>query len=215
MASTIGAEKNVRSDAELQRRVRAFSGPSNGAGCATGHVAERAKRFGSIEQDTALQRSIELRSLTNDRRVLIALLHLSEHRRRPQTSCLTKALSLSASRLEHLFTSEIGHSMSAVATSYRLHHAAINLADLTRPVKVVQIECGFRDAANFAHQFRRHFAVSPTAYRHASRVMQQGTPIQCTCSARLLGVVSCCNEWPVRLSAAVRTSCKRSCIRGN
>jgi transcriptional regulator GlxA family with amidase domain len=107
---------------------------------------------------------------------------------------------ISTSRLQHIFKAETRISISTFLLITRLHRAARALVDTHQTVKWVQFECGFADASNFAHQFRRHFGRSPAMYRSAMRsaectgcLRQQDLPSECRClphTRRLLSVLA-------------------------
>jgi len=51
----------------------------------------------------------------------------------------------------------------------RLREAAARLVDGSAKVLDVALDCGFGDASNFNHAFKREFGVSPRAFRLAQR----------------------------------------------
>lgn len=61
---------------------------------------------------------------------------------------LAAGVSLSPSRLEHLFKGVTGSSIMTAKVTYRLHRAAHALISSTEPIKTVRFDCGFKDASN-------------------------------------------------------------------
>ncbi|MFG2196087.1 helix-turn-helix domain-containing protein [Streptomyces sp. NPDC048639] len=49
----------------------------------------------------------------------------------------------------------------------RMAQARLLLAETTRPIGLVSTACGFQDVGHFSRQFRRHHAMSPSAWRTA------------------------------------------------
>jgi AraC family transcriptional regulator of arabinose operon len=78
---------------------------------------------------------------------------------------LAAAVSLSPSRLAHLFAEQTGRTPMQALRAARLAHAArlLELTDL--PVDRVASACGFASAFHFSRLFRARFGVPPGAYR--------------------------------------------------
>lgn len=77
---------------------------------------------------------------------------------------------VSVSRLQHLFTRELGMSLGTFRRNIKFRHAQRLLSQFVL-VKQVQMELGFADASAFARAFKRQHGLSPNSYRQAiSRV---------------------------------------------
>ena len=83
---------------------------------------------------------------------------------------LADLVSISVSRLQHLFKRTLGHSIVAHRKRTRLDRAANLIRRTDRSIKDVMLSVGFRDPSRFAKAFRDKYGVSPTEYR---RMCQQ------------------------------------------
>jgi len=81
---------------------------------------------------------------------------------------LARAVSLSPSRLAHLFQTEVRGSVGHTILSLRMRQAARLLAFTTRGVGEIAGDIGFNSAFYFSRQFHRRFGMSPRAYRAAA-----------------------------------------------
>jgi AraC family transcriptional regulator, arabinose operon regulatory protein len=84
---------------------------------------------------------------------------------------LAAAVSLSPSRLAHLFAEELGHTPMRVLRDARLRHAARLLEATALPVARVAAASGFASPFHFSRLFRRRYGVPPGAYRDRPRGM--------------------------------------------
>jgi transcriptional regulator GlxA family with amidase domain len=101
-----------------------------------------------------------------DKRVLEVLTVLeSEWRRDHQVEELAMSVNLCASRLEHLFKSDVKRSIREVVHSRRFEEAAKRIASTHERISEIVYFVGFRDVPNFNHAFRRRFGMSPRQYR--------------------------------------------------
>jgi AraC family transcriptional regulator, arabinose operon regulatory protein len=83
---------------------------------------------------------------------------------------LARLVSLSPSRLAHLFRRDVGDSIINVVVALRLRQAARLLEFTDRPIGTVAANVGFSSPYYFSRQFRQRFGVPPTTYRaHAQR----------------------------------------------
>ncbi|WP_203918902.1 helix-turn-helix domain-containing protein [Rugosimonospora africana] len=82
---------------------------------------------------------------------------------------LARIVSLSPSRLAHLFRQEIGDSIVNVALAMRLRKAASLLEFTDRPIGRIATDIGFSSPYYFSRQFRERFGVSPSAFRQQAR----------------------------------------------
>ncbi len=96
----------------------------------------------------------------------------NRHRRR-WLSGLAAAVSLSPSRLEHIFTSEMGIPLRRYLLWQRLRRAVQELADGSSVTQAAH-SAGFSDAAHLSRTFRRMLGFTPSsAFRlHVSRIVQ-------------------------------------------
>jgi AraC family transcriptional regulator of arabinose operon len=86
---------------------------------------------------------------------------------RHSVASLARVVSLSHSRLAHLFQTEVNDSVGQTILSLRMRQAARLLAFTTRGVAEIAGDVGFHSAFYFSRQFHRRFGMSPRAYRAA------------------------------------------------
>lgn len=97
-----------------------------------------------------------------------------EWRRDHSIEELASSVNLTASRLQHLFKSQLRRSITEVLHARRLDEAATLLATTYERISAIAYFVGFRDVPNFNHAFRRRFRMTPrehraNAYESASR----------------------------------------------
>jgi AraC-like DNA-binding protein len=80
-------------------------------------------------------------------------------------AALADMVSLSPSRLSHLFKHETRHSLHSVLANQRLEKAAQLLAGTPTPVKEVSYIVGYSHSASFVRAFRKKFGCTPNGYR--------------------------------------------------
>lgn len=78
---------------------------------------------------------------------------------------LAGRVSLSSSRLHHLFRKQTGLTLTQYAKEYRLRRAAALLITTARPLKQIGNECGFSDASALVRCFKQWSGTTPGAYR--------------------------------------------------
>lgn len=78
---------------------------------------------------------------------------------------LAAEVSLSPSRLAHLFKEEVGDSIINLIMTMRIQRAAQLLEFTSRPIAAISDELGFGSPFYFSRQFRHRFGVSPRSYR--------------------------------------------------
>ncbi|MBI3831318.1 MAG: helix-turn-helix domain-containing protein [Planctomycetes bacterium] len=78
---------------------------------------------------------------------------------------LGRVARLSATRLTHRFKAETGESVIAYLLKLRLRRGAVLLQASEKSVKEIAYATGFASPFYFSRQFRRHFRMSPVAYR--------------------------------------------------
>ena len=104
-----------------------------------------------------------------DSRVREALDQIAGNLAAPHSvASLARAVSLSPSRLAHLFQTEVSDSVGHTILSLRMRQAARLLAFTTRGVEEIAEDVGFNSAFYFSRQFHRRFGMSPRAYRAAA-----------------------------------------------
>lgn len=78
---------------------------------------------------------------------------------------LAARVHLSPSRLSHLFKEQVGDSIVAVLTGYRLKQAEKLLIYTVRPITEIALSVGFNSSDYFARQFMRYYGQGPLQYR--------------------------------------------------
>jgi len=76
---------------------------------------------------------------------------------------------ISASHLHKLFAQTVHTTLANYLTQLRLAAAKELLRTTAMPISEVAAQCGFNSQAYFSDCFKRHFELSPRAYRSASR----------------------------------------------
>ena len=103
-----------------------------------------------------------------DPRVQRVLDRIADDVARPvSVPALAAVVGLSASRLSHLFKTEVGDSIINVVLAMRVRHAAQLLALTEQPVAAVAAAVGFASPYYFSRHFRDRTGMSPSAYRAA------------------------------------------------
>ena len=101
--------------------------------------------------------------------------YLHEHFREPVSSRELGAVArLSAFHLSRVFRRELGLPPHAYQTQLRVHFAR-RLIQAGRPIAQAAQMAGFADQSHLVRQFRRAFAVTPSAYRRLERKNVQDT----------------------------------------
>ena len=110
-----------------------------------------------------------LRTIPLDSRIQQVLRCLEEE---PSSTVeeLAGLVSLSSSRLGHLFKAEMGVSLDSFLTEARLDKGAQLLAATQMQVKEIAAMLGYRQAPSFDRAFRNKFNVSPAVYRRLKRL---------------------------------------------
>lgn len=101
-----------------------------------------------------------------DPRVELVLQQL-EHRlsEPPSVTELARLVSLSPSRLAHLFKAQTGDALAATLLKLRLRHAARLLEFTGLAVSEIARQTGFESPFHFSRQFKVYYGISPTGYR--------------------------------------------------
>lgn len=78
---------------------------------------------------------------------------------------LARTVSLSPSRLAHLFKEQVGDSIIETLTKYRLRQAERLLKYTLRPITEIALDVGFGSADFFTRQFAKYYGTTPSRYR--------------------------------------------------
>lgn len=146
---------------------RVVAGSSELSGVLAGELALNAIEellLLAVAEDEILQRPIL------DARVRVVIDTLAEDLARPVSIPeLGRLVSLSPSRLAHLFRAEVGDSIINVALAMRLRKAASLLEFTDRPIGRIAADVGFSSPYYFSRQFRTRFGVPPSSFRTQAR----------------------------------------------
>ena len=113
---------------------------------------------------------IQATAQNRDPRVVAVLRRLSnEFDRDISVAELAQSVSMSPSRLAHLFTAQTGESLMRARMKLRMRHAARLLEITSRQVSDIAKDVGFKSLFQFSRQFSRWHDMSPSAYRQRLR----------------------------------------------
>ncbi len=101
-----------------------------------------------------------------DRRIelLSALMKDDFHRTLPLTK-LAQAVSLSVSRLHHLFKAETGTTPARYLHQLRMEHAKVLLDTTSLSIEQIIMHVGLRDRSHFEREFKKDYGLTPTQYK--------------------------------------------------
>ena len=97
-------------------------------------------------------------------RMSIALMKERLHRQLPLEE-LARAVTLSPSRLRHLFKVEVGMSPAKYRKMLRLQRARELMDTTSLSIKEIRNTVGLPDKRHFAKDFKQAFGLTPTEYR--------------------------------------------------
>jgi AraC family transcriptional regulator of arabinose operon len=89
-------------------------------------------------------------------------------------TALAQQVSLSPSRLSHLFKAQVGRSIIETMVSIRLHQTERLLKYTSLHIGEIAHEVGFQSASYFSRQFKAHYGLSPEAYRQQQQQVLSG-----------------------------------------
>ncbi|WP_342565665.1 helix-turn-helix domain-containing protein [Paenibacillus sp. FSL R7-0345] len=92
---------------------------------------------------------------------ILAARYMDEH----MIEDLAASVSLSPSRLSHLFKEQVGDSIIETLVKYRLNQAEKMLRYTLRPITEIALDVGFHSPDYFTRRFTGSFGVSPSQYR--------------------------------------------------
>ena len=82
---------------------------------------------------------------------------------------LANSVSLSSSRLGHLFRLQVGIDLSSFVRSARFEKAAKLLQETELSIKEIAAKVGYRHASSFDRGFEKRFSATPADYRRTRR----------------------------------------------
>ncbi len=101
-----------------------------------------------------------------DRRIQIVSAAIeTDFRRAWDSDQLARLVSLSTSRLRHLFKAEMGKTPSQYLKSIRMREAQTLLLTTFLSVKEIMNRVGIADESYFGHEFRKTYGLAPSKYR--------------------------------------------------
>jgi AraC family transcriptional regulator of arabinose operon len=105
-----------------------------------------------------------------DSRIISAMQYLSSRLNQSlNLNDIADYVSLSPSRLSHLFKQETGHSIMDTFSKMRIRHASSLLQYTSQSVEQIADQTGFSSLYYFSTAFKKYAGMSPTAYRTNSR----------------------------------------------
>jgi AraC family transcriptional regulator of arabinose operon len=135
--------------------------------------ARRELALNALSEIMLLIAEDPLESTSLDPRVVGALGILTDDlAARHDVNELSKTAGLSPSRFRQVFREQMGMSFGRALRAMRLQHAALRLMHTDDLVGAIADETGFASIFDFSRQFRRHFGVSPRAYRERARTLE-------------------------------------------
>jgi transcriptional regulator GlxA family with amidase domain len=101
-----------------------------------------------------------------DPRVRLVITHIKgDLRCDPSLNTLAENVSLSSSRLRHLFKSEMGVSFAQYVKSLRMQEAKRLLETTFLSVKEVMYRVGIRNESHFTQDFKKAYGLTPSQHR--------------------------------------------------
>lgn len=101
-----------------------------------------------------------------EEKLKLALSYMQEHYAEPiSVGELAALCGFSQVHFMNVFREAIGSSCIQYLIEYRLALAAAQLQESTDPVTQIALDCGFQNLSYFNRAFKRHYHVTPSAYR--------------------------------------------------
>ncbi|MBA3514912.1 MAG: helix-turn-helix transcriptional regulator [Pyrinomonadaceae bacterium] len=94
----------------------------------------------------------------------------TDFRRAWDIEALAQMINLSASRLRHLFTAEIGQTPAQYLKAVRMREAEMLLRTTLLSVKEIMNRVGISNESHFVHDFKKAHGLAPSKYRSAATV---------------------------------------------
>lgn len=105
-----------------------------------------------------------------DLRIISAMQYLSSRLNQSlNLNDIAGYVSLSPSRLSHLFKEETGHSIMDTFIKMRIRHASNLLQYTSQSIEQIADQTGFSSVYYFSTAFKKYAGINPTAYRTNSR----------------------------------------------
>ncbi len=112
---------------------------------------------------------------TPDQAIVRAAEYMRNHFREPVTAeQIAAAAGFSINYLSRKFRQAAGMGVHEYLSYVRLHQAALELVETQDRVLDIALRCGFTDANYFKDCFKRHYGVSPRAYRNGKESNPDG-----------------------------------------
>lgn len=125
-----------------------------------------SRQLASLEQEASHntpEPSREVQLITD------AVAHLQEPEPDWQgTEALARKLGVNEKKLNALFRSQFGMTVSEYQLNQRLEGARWKLANSFTQVQIIAREAGYNNASDFSRAFRLRYGIEPRKYRHAS-----------------------------------------------
>src|SRR5215510_1855683 len=100
----------------------------------------------------------------NKRVEILQLLMREDPRRFLKISQMAEIVNLSPSRLQHLFKSETGLTLTQYQRTVRLDRARDLLEHTFLSIKQIIVQVGAKDRSHFERDFKKAFGLTPTEY---------------------------------------------------
>jgi len=107
----------------------------------------------------------ELPKAEENRKINEILMYISENKLNVTLSKTAEHFHYHPSYLSGLIRSETGMSFSEIVIQSRLSEASAYLRNTNRPIDEIMDLCGFHDRSYFNRTFRKHYQMTPSAYR--------------------------------------------------
>jgi AraC-like DNA-binding protein len=123
------------------------------------------RRFGIIAKQA---KQLPVQGHLCDRRLLLVMRIVEQNLQHELTiGELAEAVNLSAGRLAHLFTSQIGTSPQRYLNTKRMEQARLLLGNGVLSIKEIAAEVGIPNSSRFCRSFKAQYGITPKAYRQA------------------------------------------------